>query len=609
MFNYIEHNRQARFLIIGIMLTILGFISKNQSIWQSRILFYVAIIFLGYYATNNAIVDTIKERKPNVDLLMILSAIGAIFINYESEGALLLIIFSGAEVLEHYVTQKSSKSIEELMKQVPNIAKLILEDGSIKEVSTKDLKVGDKIIVTKGNQIPIDAIIESKGLINESTLTGESIPVLKEKGDEVYAGTINEGEVFKAIVNKEEKDTIFSNIIRMVEQAQNNPSKKQRIIEKIESKYVISVLILVPLFILALVYIANYNLEKAFYRGIVLLTVASPCALIASATPATLSAISNAAKNGILFKDSRAIEIFKDIDIIATDKTGTLTYGEFEVISYELKKDILQEIIYIENNSNHPIAKAIINNFPNVDIKNVGGKIEEIAGVGLKMNNIMIGNLLNNSNFNDPYNYREKYKNENTLSLVAVNDEIVGYFELSDKIRESSKEAIRNFENNNVIFEMLTGDNENVAKNVSEELGINNYKAHLLPNDKMKFIKENQKNNKTVAMIGDGINDAPALANADIGISMGSGTSIAMETSDLVVVKNDLNKIFHSYKLSEKLNKIVHQNIIFSITVIFILIILNLLGILDLPSGVVFHEGSTIVVILNGLRLLGFKVK
>lgn len=608
MLKYLISERQGRFLSVGILLTIFGFAMSSINNNLSTYLFYIAIVFLGYYATKNAVVDTIKNKSPNVDLLMILAALGAILIDYASEGAMLLIIFAGAEVLENYVTGKSSSAIKELMKQLPDEAKRITNDGNYEIVSTDALKIGDKVLVSKGDQLPIDGLVDRDSTINESSLTGESVPVTKSKGDGVFAGTINEGNSFVIEVSKEKKDTVFSNIIRMVEQAQNRPSKKSKIIDKIESSYVIAVLIIVPIFILALYYLSGFSFEDAFYRGIVLLTVASPCALVASATPATLSAISNGAKNGILFKDGRAMEILSDVDIIGTDKTGTLTYGEFEVVDYKVDEEILKYIVYIEHNSNHPIAQGIVNKFKDLDISKVKeSNIEEIAGKGVQMDDIKVGKKSMFEGYKDTNNYLEIENEGNTISFISKANEVVGYIALSDKVRETAKEAIKDFHKDKVIIEMLTGDNQDVATKVAKYLNINHYRSGLNPEDKMKFIENKMNDGKTVAMIGDGINDAPALANADIGISMGSGTSIAMESSDIVIVQNDLNKLYHSFKLSKRLNSIIYQNIIFSVAVIIILIALNLFGILDLPLGVVFHEGSTILVILNGLRLLGFK--
>lgn len=601
-------SKKGIYLFIGIVFIVTGYITTYLDLYISRYSFYIAIYFLGYFCTKEAMIDTFKNKRPNVDLLMILAALGAILIDYESEGAILLLIFAGAEYLEEYVSKKSSSAISELMNQVPDKAKLIKKDGSIIEVDTENLKINDIIIVSKGDQLPIDGITDREILVNESSLTGESIPIHKKKGDEVFAGTINEGNSFNLTVSKLKEDTVFSNIIRMVKHAKENPSNREKYIDKIESKFVIVVLLVVPLFIFTLYYFLNYTFNEAFYRGMVLLTVSSPCALVASATPATLSAISNAAKNGVLFKEAKALEILNDLTYIATDKTGTLTYGEFEVVDYKCSDEILKEVVYIEQNSNHPIAKSIVKRFKNLDVSEVKNeKIEEIAGSGLKKGDIIIGKPSIFKHFIDEIGYFSKEKEYNTISLISKEYKIVGYIVLSDSIRENVKKAISRFNSKNIKVEMLTGDNQNTAKRVAKELGLSNYTANCFPEDKVKFVKDKKQKNETIAMIGDGINDAPALAYADIGIGMGSGSSIVMESSDMVIVKNDLNKLYHSYILSKKLKKIIRQNIIFSICVIMILIVFNILGYLDLPKGVIFHEGSTILVILNGLRLLYFK--
>src|SRR5690625_31098 len=353
MFNYMIKTRPGQFLLIGIIFIIVGFTFMPFFDMYSRISFYVAIFFLGFFAAKAAVVDTIKSKSPNVDLLMILAALGAVVINFESEGALLLLIFAGAEVLEDYASNKSTKSISELMSQVPSTAQVLQENGDVVQVPTEELGVGDIVIVSKGEQVPIDGITDRNTLVNESALTGESVPIEKENGDEVFAGTINEGNVIHLQVNKLSKETMFSNIIRMVEEAQSKPSNISKFIDRIESKYVITVLIAVPIFIFILYSFNDFTFQEAFYRGMVLLTVASPCALVASATPATLSAISNGAKNGVLFKGGEAMEALSTMDILYSDKTGTLTYGEFQVIDYEADEDVVKEVVYMEQQSSH----------------------------------------------------------------------------------------------------------------------------------------------------------------------------------------------------------------------------------------------------------------
>ena len=609
MFNYLFTNRQGQFLVAGIIFIILGFALMPVEGIYSSIAFYIAIFFLGFYASKNAVIETIRERSPNVDLLMILAAIGAVIINYESEGALLLLIFAGAEVLENYATSKSTKAISELMSHLPSTASRIGADGEITEIPTEELIQGDIVLVAKGEQIPIDGQADRQVSVNEAALTGESVPVVKEKDEEVFAGTVNDGNSFRLTVTKTSDDTIFSNIVRMVEEAQQRPSKLSKTIDRIESKYVISVLIGVPVFIAILYFFNNLGFEESFYRGMVMLTVASPCALVASATPATLSAISNGAKNGILFKGGAAMEALSTMDILYSDKTGTLTYGDFVVQEYAADEDTLKEVVTIEQHSSHPIAKAIVKKFKTLDLDSVDDSepVEEIVGSGMKKGDIIVGKPDAFKDYTDPSNYRDQIIAGNTNIFVGESGQITGYFSLADQVRDEAVHAVENFQNSDIEVVLLTGDNETVAEKVAGEVGITDYTASCLPEDKVRFVNESQKKSKIVGMIGDGINDAPALANADIGIAMGSGSSVAMESSDVVIVKNNLQKLFYSFMLSNRLNRIILANIIFSISVIVILVLLNIFGLLNLPTAVLFHEGSTILVILNGLRLLRAK--
>ena len=609
MFNYLFTNRQGQFLVAGIIFIILGFALMPVEGIYSSIAFYIAIFFLGFYASKNAVIETIRERSPNVDLLMILAAIGAVIINYESEGALLLLIFAGAEVLENYATSKSTKAISELMSHLPSTASRIGADGEITEIPTEELIQGDIVLVAKGEQIPIDGQADRQVSVNEAALTGESVPVVKEKDEEVFAGTVNDGNSFRLTVTKTSDDTIFSNIVRMVEEAQQRPSKLSKTIDRIESKYVISVLIGVPVFIAILYFFNNLGFEESFYRGMVMLTVASPCALVASATPATLSAISNGAKNGILFKGGAAMEALSTMDILYSDKTGTLTYGDFVVEEYAADEDTLKEVVTIEQHSSHPIAEAIVKKFKTLDLDSVDDSepVEEIVGSGMKKGDIIVGKPDAFKDYTDPSNYRDQIIAGNTNIFVGESGQITGYFSLADQVRDEAVHAVENFQNSDIEVVLLTGDNQTVAEKVAGEVGITDYTASCLPEDKVRFVNESQKKSKIVGMIGDGINDAPALANADIGIAMGSGSSVAMESSDVVIVKNNLQKLFYSFMLSNRLNRIILANIIFSISVIVILVLLNIFGLLNLPTAVLFHEGSTILVILNGLRLLRTK--
>lgn len=361
MFTYLLSHRSSRLLLIGTTLLIIGYLTPAP---YQTYLIYLAMLFLGYASTRTALIDTFKQKKPNVDLLMILAALGSTLIHYELEGAILLFIFNLSENLENYANQKSTKEIKALMNQVPQEAKRIAINGEITKVPTSELKVGDKVLVAKGDQLPIDGYCEQAVQINEAALTGESFPVTKAAGDEVFAGTMNEGHAFQLTVSKTADETIFSNIVQMVKTAQDRPSRISNRIDRLEAGYVIAVLCLVPVFILILMYGMQLPFQEAFYRGMVFLTVASPCALVASVTPATLSAISNGARNGVLFKGGIALEALASMNTLLSDKTGTLTVGDFAVTAYEVADEaLLAEVVYMEQQSTHPIAKAIVKKF------------------------------------------------------------------------------------------------------------------------------------------------------------------------------------------------------------------------------------------------------
>lgn len=606
MLDYIKSKRTAQFLVIGTILMLLGLIFHYRIEHLGHAFLYLSVFFLGYFASKKAIRDSIQDRSPNVDLLMILAALGALIIQEESEATILLFIFATAEVLEAYVTEKSTSAISSLMSQVPETAQLLQADGQTLEVPTEDLQVGDLILVAKGNQIPIDSLAMNPTTVNEMALTGEAVPVEKEVGDEVFAGTLNEGHAVTLQVTKTSDQTVFSNIIRMVEQAQNQPSKIGAWIDRFERFYVIGVLLAVPLFILALNQLQGLSFQDAFYRGMVLLTVASPCALVASVTPATLSAISKGARIGVLIKGGTALENLAAVDLIYSDKTGTLTYGNFEVLDAVIPEDILPLVVAMEQSSHHPIAQAIVKHYADVDLSQLPDNlnVQEESGMGLICGDVRVGKPAAFADYQDPNGYAQSLSAGQTTVIVAKGETVVGYLNLADQVRPESAQAVHDFQKEGVEVVMLTGDNEAVAERIAKEVAVDDFRANCLPQDKIQDVQRSQAAGRVVAMIGDGINDAPALANANVGIAMGSGSAIAMESAELVMVQNNFAKLFQVFKLSHKLNRIIWQNLFFSVGVIIILITLNILGLLDLTKGVIFHEMSTILVILNGLRLL-----
>ena len=615
----IKENKPMVATIISGLLIMVGLVLTFANYHTIAALIYItSFIIGGFHQAKEGMQDTIQNKKLNVDILMVLAALGASAIGYWMEGALLIFIFSLSGSLEVYATNKSTKAITDLMNLTPESAMLIQEDGSFKEVPTASLSIGDKLMVAKGTNIPIDSILLSKeGLIDESAISGESIPSEKIAGEEVIGGTINLEEGIIVQVSKDSSDTLFAKILRMVDEAQSTPSKTATMIEAIENKYVLSVLIFVPVMIAIFYFVLNWGWNESFYRGMVLLTVASPCALVASAAPATLSAISNSARKGILFKGGSYLENFGQIHAIAFDKTGTLTEGKPVVTESffkpeEDKQAIINVCVAMEKTSTHPIARAIVTAFSETsDHDLVIENMKDITGHGLagiaygsewKIGKKDYALVEHESNF---INKAEILQNEGkTVVYLSKNDEVVAYFGLLDAPKEEAKQMVAYFKSQGVYTIMITGDNAATSATVGNIVGVDEVRANCLPDEKAEIIKELENKYGSIAMIGDGINDAPALANASIGIAMGAGTDIAMDVADVVLMQNDLAQLAYSHQLSNRLKKITIQNIVFAISVILILIISNLFQVITLPLGVVGHEGSTILVILNGLRLL-----
>ncbi len=615
----IKENKPMVATIISGLLIMVGLVLTFANYHTIAALIYItSFIIGGFHQAKEGMQDTVQNKKLNVDILMVLAALGASAIGYWMEGALLIFIFSLSGSLEVYATNKSTKAITDLMNLTPESAMLIQEDGSFKEVPTASLSIGDKLMVAKGTNIPIDSILLSKeGLIDESAISGESIPSEKIAGEEVIGGTINLEEGIIVQVSKDSSDTLFAKILRMVDEAQSTPSKTATMIEAIENKYVLSVLIFVPVMIAIFYFVLNWGWNESFYRGMVLLTVASPCALVASAAPATLSAISNSARKGILFKGGSYLENFGQIHAIAFDKTGTLTEGKPVVTESffkpeEDKQAIINVCVAMEKTSTHPIARAIVTAFSETsDHDLVIENMKDITGHGLagiaygsewKIGKKDYALVEHESNF---INKAEILQNEGkTVVYLSKNDEVVAYFGLLDAPKEEAKQMVAYFKSQGVYTIMITGDNAATSATVGNIVGVDEVRANCLPDEKAEIIKELENKYGSIAMIGDGINDAPALANASIGIAMGAGTDIAMDVADVVLMKNDLAQLAYSHQLSNRLKKITIQNIVFAISVILILIISNLFQVITLPLGVVGHEGSTILVILNGLRLL-----
>ncbi|MBA2795737.1 heavy metal translocating P-type ATPase [Streptococcus porcinus] len=604
--------------LICLLLILVGLLFLGAHASLASVFFIIAFLIGGYESAKEGLHDLFVEKHLTVDILMILAAVGAGIIGYWLEGALLIFIFSLSSTLEEMAMEKSKHAISALMNLTPDTARRIREDGSIEEIETKSLKVGDKLQVRKGESVPIDGELQSGfGQFDESMITGESITVEKTYKESLIGGTINEGQTIEMIVTVENEDTLFAKIVNLVESAQTQKSRTTTFIESLEDHYVKAVLLLVPLFILFCHLALGWSWLDSFYRGMVLLTVASPCALIASSTPASLSAISRAARKGLVIKGGDIVDKMGDIKAVVMDKTGTLTQGKPSVVdSYYVgdKSEIDTIVKAAEEMSIHPISQALLD-YIGEGIRLSPIQAEEISGKGFMVtSNGQEWRIGKKSFILERVTHIEHIEPEieklesqgKTLIFVSREGELMAYYALLDDIKEESLKAIKMLHALDIKTVMLTGDQERTACYVAKKLGIDEVVANCMPQDKVTNLAKIKERYGFVAMVGDGINDAPALAQADVSYAIGSGTDIAMESADSVIME-DLMRIPFSIKLSKKMKRIVKQNIIFALSVISLLILANVFQVVNLPLGVVGHEGSTIVVILNGLRLLSFK--
>ncbi len=609
---------------VGLGLAIFALFLNDENLILQNILFSIATITAGYHVIilegiGETIANTKIKKKftPNSHILMGLAAIGASLIGNFWEGTLLILIFSGAHFLEDYAEGRSKREVTKLLEMNPTTARLILPDGNTKIVDVNELKVGDQLQVLNGDQVPIDGIILSGTTsIDESSINGESIPKEKSKGDGVFGSTINGTGTFTMEVTKENKDTVFSKILQLVNQNQDNQTKAASIIQKFEPKYVNLVLIVIPLVMVLTPFLFNWTWSDSIYRGLVLLVAASPCALAAATVSVTLSTTSNLAKKGVLSKGSTYLSQLADLGAIAFDKTGTLTKGKPEVTNYYFADSVNEEsiidiIVALEKESNHPLANAILEKF---EAKNkIDIEVTNQIGKGLtgdyNQNNYRIGKP---TSFHDVSKEYIRLNNEwategKTVVYVAENEEVIGLIALMDIPNEHARTTIDYFKKLGIHTTLITGDSEMTGKAVGEQLGIDEVIANVMPEDKSRIIDEQKEKYGVIAMVGDGVNDAPALVNADVGIAMGDGTDVAVEVSDLVLMQNNLSKLVQSHKISSKMSRVIWQNIIFSMAVVAFLVVVSLLGLTDITISVIIHEGSTLVVILNGLRLLTSK--
>ncbi|MBK8989037.1 MAG: cadmium-translocating P-type ATPase [Chloroflexi bacterium] len=597
-------------------------------------LFYAVAYFTGGSFGLMAGLQSLRKLTIDVDLLMVLAAIGAALVGAPFEGAMLLFLFSLSNVLQSYAMDRTRNAIRALMALRPAEA-TVRRDGEMVTLPIEEVSVGDLMIVKPGERLALDGRIrEGRSSLDQAAITGESIPVAKESGDMVLAGSINQRGGLEVEVTRLAQDTTLAKLIKMVEEAQGQKAPTQRFIEKAEQYYALGVIVMTAVAILLPLVLFNEPFNTTFYRAMTLMVAASPCAIVIS-TPATvLSAIGNGARRGVLFKGGVYVEQAAGIKVLAFDKTGTLTEGKPRVTNVTVcddcwagdENDLLRLVASVESKSEHPLAQAIV-----TAAQERGIALSEVTdfhsetGLGVlaavENRQVAVGNLRYFANWEidgleTAVDALDRFQDEGkTTVLVADVTEngrrahILGVLAIADILRPNVSQTIRRIKAAGVErVVMLTGDNERVAAAIAQQSGVDAYHAELLPQDKMRLLKELAEQYGPVAMVGDGVNDAPALAAADIGIAMGAaGTDVALETADIVLMSDDLGKIPYVIGLSRRTRKTLVQNLAFAIGMI-LLLIGAVLGVgLALPLSVIGHEGSTVLVSLNGLRLLGYK--
>ncbi|MGT2925940.1 heavy metal translocating P-type ATPase [Streptococcus cuniculipharyngis] len=613
----------AVLFFVGIGIFILGLLLPVSDSVKA-IFSTLAMLVSGYHVMWEGVEDTIKKTKekgsftPNTHILMTLAAIGAVLLGEATESALLIFIFAGAHFLEEYVEGRSQREITKLLQLNPTEARRLSADGSVEVVPVDQLAIGDRVQVLNGGQVPTDGVIvEGTTSIDESTINGESIPREKTVGDNVFGSTINGNGTFVMEVTKDSSDTVFSRILQLVEASQSNLSPTASRIRAFEPVYVNIVLLVFVILMFAGPLLFGWTLAKTFSIGLTFMVSASPCALAVSAVPATLAGISNLARQGVLFKGGAFLSNLSDLKAIAFDKTGTLTEGKPKVVDYQFETDVVTEaelkaiLVGMEKQSNHPLATAIVNYFSaELTMEAPNLEVENRLGEGLVANyQGRTYRIAKPSSFDKISETWLQVKSDEesqgrTVVMVGLNDDVIGFIAIQDVPQTSAKTAIDYFNQAGVRTVMITGDAKLTGEAIGRQLGISEIAANVMPEQKADIIQKQQAKYGLTAMLGDGVNDAPALVTADIGVAMGDGTDVAIETADVVLMKNDLLKLVGAHKVSKRLKNVILQNIVFSMLVVFLLIGLTFFGNLSVVASVTLHEGSTLLVLLNSLRLL-----
>ena len=605
-------------IIIGAAVLATAVLLSLNNEWLQVALFIISYIIVGGDVVKRAVKNIFKGQVFDENFLMSIATIGAFFIGEYPEGVAVMLFYQVGELFQSYAVGKSRKSIASLMDIRPDYANVKKGDELVK-VDPDEVQIGDIIVIKAGEKIPLDGkVIEGSSMIDTSALTGESVPREVEVGSDILSGCININGVITAEVTKEFGESTVSKILDLVENASSKKSNSEQFITKFARYYTpVVVIIAVFLAIIPPLVIDGATFSDWIYRALAFLVVSCPCALVISIPLSFFGGIGGASKKGVLVKGSNYLEALAETEIVVFDKTGTLTKGVFNVQEIHpegvSKEELLELTAYVESYSNHPISLSLKRAYGKEIDNGRISDVEEISGHGVIATvdgkKVMAGNIKLMKMMDIPY-----FKGEliGTAVHVAVNNKYIGYIVISDEVKEDSAQAIKELKAANIKQTvMLTGDNKSIGSKVAKELGLDKVYAELLPADKVEKLEEllSQKSKKgKLAFVGDGINDAPVLARADIGIAMGGlGSDAAIEAADVVIMTDEPSKIATAMKISKKTLKIAHQNIVFAIGIKIIVLILSAFGIATMWAAIFADVGVTIIAVLNAFRALNVK--
>lgn len=608
-------------LVLNILAIIFHFFIKISLPFPFEI---IPLVIGGFIVIRSTLLATIKKRKVTAGLLVVLALIGTTYVGEYLSGSIVSFMMIFGEFLEDLTMKKTQNAVRSLIKLVPHKCRKKIGD-KFELVSIREVRPGDIIQVIAGEKIPVDGIINNgQATINEAAITGESMPVDKSVHDKVFVGTLNENGVIEILTEKIGNETILGQIIKTVKNAQENKGNVQKTADRFAEFFLPTILFIC--FVTAI-------FTKDIMRVMSILVIACPCALVLATPTAVIASVGNAAKKGVLIKGGVVIEEFAKVTTICFDKTGTITKGTPEVVDMFIcdeskKQEFLETLAIVEKNSGHPIGKSIVKylvNKENIDMNNIpNGEFDMLFGRGVKVkldekiyevsNRKALEELnFESSNSEKIYEFLDHEEKLGRTALVVLsNQNVLGCLSVADTVRPYIKDAINELKALGIEdFVMLTGDNEYTASAICEEVGIEHFKSNLLPQEKLDYIKKLQSEGKHVAMIGDGINDAPALTLANVGIAMGmAGTDIASDASDITLMSDRIDFLCETLALSKRTYFIIKQNIwVFAVLVNIIGILLSGLGFLNPIAAAIIHNASSIFVVLNSSRMLGYKYK